>query len=89
MKPSTLWFRAEIAAEAALPAESRLLLARHDELSRAWSRAGCPLPVPEALKEASRAVSADPLAAIALEIRQKGNAASHNEWRAVRAGETK
>jgi hypothetical protein len=85
MKPSSIYFVAAVAAEKALPAESRRILEEHDALNHAWANAGAPIPVPAELTDAAKAVDACPFATAALVIRRLGNEVLLGEWR--RTGE--
>ncbi|MDD5350915.1 MAG: hypothetical protein PHQ12_11955 [Chthoniobacteraceae bacterium] len=73
--PSSVYFAAAIAAENALPEQSRALINKRDELHRLWGKAGWPVPVPPDLLAAGQAVEADPLANFAMELRRRGNEA--------------
>lgn len=76
-----VYFAACWAAEKALPESSRALIERHDELHRAWGKAGWPAPTPPELVAASQAVAADELAAFAMDLRRRGNEAAAEEYR--------
>ena len=80
IKVSTLYFRACLAAEENLPAESLALIKRRDELYSAWIKAGLP-PIMEQseMLAASKAVNADPLASVAMNLRRLGNEAADKE----------
>jgi len=80
MKTSSLYFRAEEAVFAAIPAESRALIERHDELHREWRQAGFPTPTPPALVAARDVIRRDAQAEIAMELRRLGNDAAYAEW---------
>lgn len=80
--PSEIWFIACIAAENALPVESRALIEKADALSREWRAAGIEKPVPEALSAARAAANSDALASVAMHIRRLGNEAAFAEWKA-------
>jgi hypothetical protein len=80
IKVSTLYFRASIAAEAALPAESMALIKRRDDLARSWGKAGFPDILKQTeLLEAEKAIDADPLANAAMHLRALGNEAAAKE----------
>lgn len=86
-KPITLsgvMFTATNAAEAAIPAESRALIERHDELHRAWAK-NWRDPLPAELKAAQAAVAADPFANYCMELRRQGNEQSHAEWKVAQS----
>jgi hypothetical protein len=84
-KPSRVYLAASMAAEDKLPADSKALIDAHDELHRAWGKAGWPSPTPPELIAAGEAVKADTLANFAMELRKKANDAAHEEWRADRS----
>lgn len=85
MKLSTLIFRALLAAEKEMPAESRALIEHHDALYAEWRKTDWKTPIPELLAAASEALKHDPLTAFAMELRRQGNTAAHQEWQAAQA----
>ena len=89
---SRIYLAAWMAAEDALPAESKALLERHDVLHRAWvnswkSGSGPLPPMPDELKETRERIEGDPLARIPWELRRQSNMARTEELDAERATE--
>lgn len=80
VKRSDIFLAAWVAAEKALPQESRHLIEVHDALHAAWRNTGWG-PVPPELTAAAKAVEADPLASIAFDLRHRTNDEAHAEWR--------
>lgn len=81
VKRSEVYLAAWIAAEKALPEESKQLIEAHDTLFAKWREAGWPKPIPPELTAASDAIEADPLASIPFALRQQCNQAGSEEWR--------
>lgn len=81
VKVSAIYLAAWLAAEKALPEESKKLIEAHDALFAKWREAGWPSPIPPEVKAASDAIDADPLAKIPFEFRQRCNQAVSDEWR--------
>ncbi len=76
---SSIYFAAAIAAQKELPERSRALIEARDAIERTWRDAGYTMPVPDALVAASDSILADPLAAVAMELRRLGNDAFRKE----------
>lgn len=81
VKVSDIYLAAWIAAEKALPEESKQLIEAHDTLFAKWRESGWPKPIPPELVAASDAIEADPMAKIPFEFRQRCNQAGSDEWR--------
>jgi len=83
VKKSAIYLAAWIAAEKALPEESKNLIEAYDELFEKWRKEGWPSPIPAELKAASNAIETDPLAQIPFEFRRKCNQAGSEEGRTL------
>lgn len=71
IKPSDVYLAAWVAAEEALPEESRELIRHHHKLQAQWLDADGPSPVPAELSASFEAIMADPCAKIAFLLRQQ------------------
>lgn len=79
VKTSDIYFAGAIAAEGALPEESRAIIEKLDSIQRKWINDGYAFPTPIDLAKARADLNADPLALAAMEIRRLGNQASQEE----------
>ena len=73
VKVSDIYFAGAIAAERALPKDSKAIIERLDAIQTKWIKDGCLFPEPIELADARANLDADPLAHAAMEIRRLGN----------------